>query len=153
MQWMLGYLFARRRSSRKFFSATVCMIRYSLNSTPRENNLQAQPVFRRKTTTVGLPSCPGNRNFIELGARVPITGGCATSTGGGGGVAQECHDLGTERFANGFAKGKSSFPLRSLEFEGFDSKFEASKALDGMPAFRSAILVVSFANILVLCDG
>jgi hypothetical protein len=98
---------------------------------------------------VGLPSCPGNRNFAEFGALVPRIGVETTSTGGGTGVAHECHDLGTVRFANGFANGRSSFAFGSLGFEGFDSKFEVLNALEGMPAFRRAILVVSFANIFI----
>jgi hypothetical protein len=78
---------------------------------------------------------------------VPITGGEAISTGGGTGVAHDCHDFGTERFANGLAKGMSSFCwLGSLGLFGFDSGTE--KALDGIPALRRAIFVVSLLNIL-----
>lgn len=84
-------------------------------------DLHAHPGFRRNTTIEGRPSCPGKRSFMESGACVPRVGGRATSIGGGGGVAHECHDLGTERFANGFAKGISSLVLGSLEFNGFAS--------------------------------
>jgi hypothetical protein len=72
-------------------------------------DIHGQPQCRKKTTTVGLPSPAGNRNLIEVGARVPITGVGAIATGGGTGVAHDCHDFGTERFASGFAKGISSF--------------------------------------------
>jgi hypothetical protein len=72
-------------------------------------NAHGHPQCLKNTTTVGLPSPDGNRNFIELGARVPIAGGTPTSTGGGGGVAHDCHDFGTENFANGLGKGMSSF--------------------------------------------
>lgn len=91
MNCMLGYLLASRLASRKVFSAN------------------GQPQCLKNTTTVGLPSPAGNRNLIEVGARVPITGVVAMAMGGGTGVAQDCHDFGTERFARGFAKGSSSF--------------------------------------------
>lgn len=78
-----------------------------------------------------------------------MTGAAAISTGGGEGVAHDCHDFGTERFANGFAKGRSSFVLGSFEFVGCDSKFEPSNTFEGIPTFRRAILVVSFENIVI----
>ena len=78
---------------------------------------------------------------------MPITGGVATSTGGGVGVAHDCHDFGTERFARGFANGRSSFCwFGSLGLPGFDSGME--KVLEGIPALRRAIFVVSLLNIL-----
>ena len=96
---------------------------------------------------VDLPSPVGSRNFTQAGARVPIMGGAETLIGGGIGVAQDCHDLGTERFANGLAKGKTSFCwFGSLGLPGFDSGRE--KAFEGIPALRRAIFVVSLLNIL-----
>ena len=96
---------------------------------------------------MGLPSPIGSRNFEEPGALVPITGTAATSIGGGTGVAHDCHDLGTERFASGLANGRSSFcAFGSLDLPGFDSGRE--KVSDGIPALRRAILVVSLLNIL-----
>ncbi len=86
----------------------------------------------------------GRRNFIEFGARVPTTGAVATSTGGGGGVCHDIKAFGTVRFANGFANGDGAFG----SFDAFVSKLGTESALEGMPAFRRAILVVSFANIL-----
>lgn len=99
---------------------------------------------------MGLPSGPGIGSFADVGALVPMIGAGAISTGGGGGVAHEFHDFGIERFTNGFANGKSSFAFGSFGFEGFDSKVGALKAFDGIPAFLSAILVVSFANIVIV---
>jgi hypothetical protein len=48
------------------------------------------------------------------------------------------------RFANGFAKGDGAFG----SLEALVSKLGTDSALEGMPAFRRAILVVSLANIL-----
>lgn len=109
----------------------------------RASNIQGHPQCLRNTTTVGLPSATGNRSFADEGARVPITGGPASSIGGGGGVAHECHDFGTERFANGFANGAGAFgSFRPDEVSGKERAFE------GIPALRSAIFVVSLENIL-----
>lgn len=121
------YLFASRRNSMNVFSAN------------------GQPACLINTTTVGLPSSVGIRSFIEDGARLPHIGAAATSIGGGGGVAHDFHDFGTERFANGFAIGDNSFPPPSL-LEDLVSGNES--AFEGIPAFLRAILVVSFANIL-----
>ena len=76
-----------------------------------------------------------------------MTGGEAISTGGGTGVAHDCHDFGTDRFASGLANGMSSFCwFGSFGFPGFDSGME--KTLEGIPALRRAIFVVSLLNIL-----
>lgn len=153
MHWIFGYLFATVRSSRKVFSATTYISTFGI--TPSQSDyLQAHPVFRKKQIMAGLLSGGGSCNFIALGALPPITGATATSTGGGTGVAQECHDFGTERFANGLANGRSSFcALGSLELLFLDSNCEVSKAFDGIPAFFKAILVVSLANILCISVG
>jgi len=118
-------------------------------------SLQAHPVFRKKQTKTGLLSGGGSCSFEVFGALPPITGAGATSTGGGTGVAHECHALGTERFANGFANGSISFcALGSLELLLFVSNCFVSKVFEGMPTFFIAILVVSLENILhILFDG
>ena len=48
--------------------------------------------------------------MVVLGACKPSTGGNATSTGGGLGVAHDFNESGTVRliFANGFAKGEGA---------------------------------------------
>lgn len=74
---------------------------------------------------------------------MPTTGAAATSTGGGGGVCHDIRAFGTVRLANGFAKGEGALG----SFDAFVSKLGTDKAFEGMPAFRRAILVVSFANI------
>jgi hypothetical protein len=85
-----------------------------------------------------------------LGARVPIAGVvAATSTGGGGGVCHEIRALGTVRFAKGLANGEGA--LGSLEEELFVSKLGTERAFEGIPAFRRAILVVSLANMTLMC--
>jgi len=110
MKFSRGYLFARRRASRKVFSA------------------KGHPQCLKNTTTAGLPSATGNRSFADECAFDPITGAAQSSIGGGGGVAQECHDLGTERLANGFANGAGA-----SRFLGASGK---ERALEGMPALR-----------------
>ena len=106
-------------------------------------NSQGQPACLKNTTTAGLPSIGGSLNFAQPGAFLPTTGAGAISTGGGGGVAHDCQLFGTERFAKGFVIGV----LLVLSFENdFVSGME--RALDGMPALRMAILVVSFANMV-----
>ena len=78
-----------------------------------------------------------------------MTGFAAISTGGGKGVAHECHDFGTARFAKGFAKGRSSFcALGSFGLLGLDWKFDASKVFEGIPTLRIASLVVSLENMV-----
>lgn len=94
-----------------------------------------------KTTTAGLPSFCGSLKFIEPGAFFPTTGAGAISTGGGAGVAHDCQLLGTDRFANGFAIIGPSPPF--LEKEDVSG---SERALEGMPALRMAIFVVSLAN-------
>lgn len=84
-------------------------------------NIQGHPQCLKNITTVGLPSAFGIRSFIEVGARVPTTGAAAISTGGGAGVAQDCHDFGTDRFASGLANGRSSFCLLASFGLLFDS--------------------------------
>jgi len=108
----------------------------------KTSSIQGHPQCLKNTTTAGLPSATGNRSLADEGAFDPITGAARSSIGGGGGVAQDCHDLGTERFANGFANGAGA----SGSFEaGFDSGKE--RALEGMPALRRAIFAVSLENI------
>lgn len=110
----------------------------------RQGIIHGHPQCLRNTIIVGLPSPIGRRSFEEFGALVPTTGAAATLTGGGGGVCHDIRDFGTVRLANGFAKGDGAFG----SFDAFVSKLGTDKALEGMPAFRRAILVVSFANIL-----
>jgi hypothetical protein len=81
---------------------------------------------------------------LLAGARVPSTGAAAISIGGGGGVAHDFSAFGTVRFANGFdtfANGEVAVG----SFEPSNSGIE--RAFEGMPALRSAIFVVSLANI------
>lgn len=118
MKWTEGYLFANRRSSRKVFSVTDTKLVGQIPRIPISRSIQGHPVCLKNTITVGLPSGPGNLSLVEFGALVPQTGGDATSTGGGGGVAHDCHDFGTERLVNGFAKAEGA--LGSLA-SGFDS--------------------------------
>lgn len=79
---------------------------------------------------------------------MPIAGTGATVTAAGGGVAQLFQLFGTSRFVKGFANGTSSDEAL-LPLDEVESK---SRALDGMPAFRSAILVVSLLNIPEVLD-
>lgn len=79
---------------------------------------------------------------------MPFVGGAAaTAVIVGGGVCHDSNDFGTLKFANGFANGAGSSPSFEPFFEPFCSKLGMSR-LVGRPAFRSAILVVIFANIL-----
>jgi hypothetical protein len=78
------------------------------------------------------------------GALVPSTGTGAISIGGGGGVAHDFSAFGTVKFANGletFANGDVALG----SFEPSNSGIE--RALEGMPALRRAIFVVSLVNI------
>jgi len=75
---------------------------------------------------------------------VPSTGAGAISIGGGGGVAHDFRAFGTERFANGFETFANGDAFGS--FEPWNSGME--RAFEGMPALRSAIFVVSLANIV-----
>lgn len=61
-------------------------------------------------------------------------------------MAHDCQLLGTERFAKGFAIGALAPSL-------FENDFASgmARALDGMPALRKAILVVSFENMIASC--
>jgi len=86
--------------------------------------------------------------LADEGAFFPITRAVLSSIGGGGGVAHDCHDFGTERFANGFANGAGAFgSLGACLVSGKERAFE------GMPAFRRAILVVSLENIVNSIQG
>lgn len=58
-------------------------------------------------------------------------------------MAHDCHDFGTDRFANGLAKGAGA--LGSLELELVSGK---ERAFDGIPTFLRANLVVSLENIV-----
>ncbi len=77
---------------------------------------------------------------------MPKIGVAATSTAAGGGVCHEIKALGTLRFAKGFANGDGAFV--SFEPFGFEFRSGMERALEGIPALRSAILVVSLASIL-----
>jgi len=77
---------------------------------------------------------------------VPKIGVAATSTAAGGGVCHEIKALGTLRFAKGFANGDGVFV--SFEPFGFEFRSGMERALEGIPALRSAILVVNLASIL-----
>src|SRR4051794_2981627 len=101
---------------------------------------QGQPACLKKTTTAGLPSFGGSLSFAEPGAFFPTTGAAAISTGGGAGVAHDCQLFGTDRFAKGFVIG-----ALAPSFER-DLVSGRERVLDGMPALRMAIFVVSFAN-------
>lgn len=82
--------------------------------------------------------------MFDVGALAPRTGAAATSIGGGGGVAHDFSEFGTVRFANGFANGEGAFG----SFEPLVSYSGKERAFEGMPAFRRAIFVVSFANMM-----
>ena len=80
------------------------------------------------------------------GALIPSTGTGAISIGGGGGVAHDFSAFGTVKFANGF----ETFPNGDVALGSFEpSNSGMERALEGMPALRRAIFVVSLANILV----
>ena len=78
------------------------------------------------------------------GALVPSTGTGAISTGGGGGVAHDFSAFGTVKFANGF-ETLANGDVALGSFEPSNSGIE--RALEGMPALRRAIFVVSLVNI------